>query len=133
MSTATPTLQHLDLTVPVTDRPPHTVEATWAHLGKQLRSLPSSLRLLVRTVPKGHLSPGGLHLPQRRFFSGAGHLHGVTALVLSSHGGYRAGQVVQFSRSMFLSLYELGPHDHVGSIPLTAVYGVHSPTEEKTP
>ncbi len=81
---------------------------------------------MVRTIPSGFVSDGGLHLPQQRFYSGPSTTHHVRALVLADCGTFRAGQVVQFSRTMFVRLYEVGPHDYVGTIPATAIYAIRA-------
>lgn len=105
---------------------PHTVEATFEHLGRVLRSPPKGDKVMVRTIPSGFVSEGGLHLPQQRFYSGPSATAHIRALVLADCGKFRAGQVVQFSRSMFVRLYEVGPHDFVGTIPSTAIYAIRA-------
>lgn len=104
---------------------PHTIEATAEHLGYRIRAVPGGNRVPVRTIVEPPATPGGVLLLDRRFANGGPHLHQIRALVLDDCGDLRAGDCVQFSRTLFATLHVITPHDHVGVIPLSAVYGVH--------
>lgn len=110
----------------MTEPVPYTIEATAQTLGFRLRTAPGGHRVPVRTMVEPPSTKGGIVLLDRRFANGGPHLHQIRALALDSCGDIQAGDIVQFSRTLFTSLHVLAPHDHVGVIPLSAVYGVHN-------